>query len=194
MRHSRANRGMAFEMLIEFCNKQYEGREIALINKRPTPVKITSVIGNRVTGMLTKPSTVDYDGHYRQRGIAFEAKSVSEGDRFPLSNLEKHQFDYLARAHYIGNAVSFLLVEYRSAGRTFLLPYPVLERIWRSQSAAVRGSKSIYITDMERDGFEVKAGRGVPIDYLAVVDVVWGTGGSGNEEASAKRNQSFAGR
>ena len=165
---------MAFEMLIEFCNKQYEVREIALINKRPTPVKITSVVGNRVNGLLTKPSTVDYDGHYRQRGIAFEAKSVSQGDRFPLSNLEKHQFDYLARSHYIGGAVSFILVEYQSARRTFLLPYPALEHIWRSQSTAIKGSKSIYISDMERHGFEVFAGRGVPLDYLAVVDVVWG--------------------
>jgi len=169
-----ANRGMAFEMLIEYCNTQYEARKIALINKRPTPVKITSVKGNRVSGRLTTPSTVDYDGHYKQRGIAFEAKSVSNGVRFPFSNLEPHQFDYLSRAHYIGGAVSFLLVEYQSARRTFLLPYPSLERLWRLQSSAVRGSKSIYIADMEREGFEVKPGRGVPLDYLAVVDSVWG--------------------
>ncbi|WP_373232124.1 Holliday junction resolvase RecU [Cohnella sp.] len=173
MRHSRANRGMAFEMLIEHCNMMYEIREIAIINKRPTPVKITSVVGNRVNGMLTKPSTVDYDGHYQQRGVAFEAKSVSQGDRFPISNLEKHQFDYLARAHYVGGAVSFIIVEYQAARRTFLLPYPTLERIWRSQSTAIKGSKSIYIADMERDGFEVKPGRGLPLDYLAVVDVIW---------------------
>lgn len=180
MRHSRANRGMAFEMLIEHCNMMYEMRKIAIINKRPTPVKITSVAGNRVTGMLTKPSTVDYDGIHSQRGIVFEAKSVSQGDRLPLSNIEKHQFDYLARAHYIGGGISFILVEYQEARRTFLLPYTQLEILWRLQTSTVRGSKSIYIADMERDGFEVKAGRGVPLDYLAVVDVVWGIGGEGS--------------
>ncbi len=181
MRHSLANRGMAFESMIDFCNRQYEYQKIALINKRPTPVKITSKKLNRVTGLLTKPSTVDYDGHYRQRGIAFEAKSVADSERFPLSNLEAHQFDYLARAHYIGGAVSFLLVEYQAARRTFLLPYPQLEQLWRSQSSAVRGSKSIYIADMERVGFEVKPGRTLPLDYLAVVDVVWGTAEGGRD-------------
>jgi len=172
-----ANRGMAFEMLIDYCNAQYEGRKIAIINKRPTPVKITSVKGNRVTGMLTKKSTVDYDGHHKQRGITFEAKSITDSDRFPFSNLERHQFDYLARAHYIGGAVSFLLVEYQSVRRTFLLPYPSLEGLWRLQSPVVRGSKSIHITGMERHGFEVFAGRGVPLDYLAVVESVWGLPG-----------------
>lgn len=174
MRVSRANRGRAFETLIDHCNMLYERKEIAIINKRPTPVKITSNVGGRITGIIERPSTVDYDGHTKQRGIAFEAKSVWEGDRFALSNLQKHQFDYLAKAHYIGGAISFLIVEYTSFRRTFILPYPALEDCWRAQHHKIKGSKSIYISDMERDGFEVFPGRGVPLDYLAVVDSVWG--------------------
>lgn len=34
-----ANRGMAFEGLIDYSNAMYESKEIALIKKRPTPVK-----------------------------------------------------------------------------------------------------------------------------------------------------------
>lgn len=34
------NRGMAFEMLINLANEMYQRRGVALINKRPTPVKV----------------------------------------------------------------------------------------------------------------------------------------------------------
>ncbi|MFD2330640.1 Holliday junction resolvase RecU [Cohnella sp. GCM10020058] len=172
MRHSHANRGAAFEAMINHCNMRYENAGIALINKRPTPVKILSARGNRVTACLQQASTVDYDGFYRQRGIAFEAKSIAEGARFPLDKLQQHQFDYLSKAHYIGNVPSFLLVEYAEHRAVFLLPFVKLEMIWKAQSS-VRGSRSIHIADMERHGFEVTPGR-VPLDYLAAVDHVWG--------------------
>ncbi|TKI34391.1 hypothetical protein FC700_26965 [Bacillus mycoides] len=34
------NRGMAFEMLINLANEMYQRGGVALINKRPTPVKV----------------------------------------------------------------------------------------------------------------------------------------------------------
>lgn len=175
MRISHANRGDAFETLIDHTNRMYENMRIAVINKRPTPVKILKVIRGLVSGYLEKPSTVDYDGHYRQRGVAFEAKSVRDKDRFSLNDLQTHQFEYLEKVHWIGGGISFLIVEFTAHRKTYLLPYTALEYFWDRRKHGKRGEQSIHISEMERNGFVVGSGR-VPLDYLAVVDQVLGTG------------------
>ncbi|WP_217597142.1 Holliday junction resolvase RecU [Cohnella sp. GbtcB17] len=168
-----ANRGTAFENLINDCNLLYRQHKIALVTKRPTPVKILGVDGRgRVRGFLEKPSEADYDGFYKQRGLAFEAKSIAAGERFPLSNLEQHQFEYLSDAHYVGNVPSFLLIEFTEHRVVYLLPFTELEQVWKMRSK-VRGSKSIHISYLERYGYPVAQGRGVPCDYLAVIDHIW---------------------
>lgn len=42
------NRGMAFEMLINLANQMYQRVGVALIKKRPTPVKVLKSKGGRV--------------------------------------------------------------------------------------------------------------------------------------------------
>ncbi|PGM88175.1 hypothetical protein CN958_27060 [Bacillus cereus] len=37
------NRGMAFEKLINLANEMYQREGLALINKRPTPVKVLKI-------------------------------------------------------------------------------------------------------------------------------------------------------
>jgi recombination protein U len=84
---SQGNRGMAFEMLLNLINQMYANQKVALIIKRPTPVKVLKSKGTKVlNGFFEAPSTVDYDGVYKGRAIAFEAKSVGI-DRFDLKNL-----------------------------------------------------------------------------------------------------------
>ncbi len=61
---------------------------MALINKRPTPVKVLKSKGGRVlNGFYEAKSTVDYDGVYKGRAIAFEAKSTEKDTRFDLKNI-----------------------------------------------------------------------------------------------------------
>ncbi|NUU54357.1 Holliday junction resolvase RecU, partial [Paenibacillus taichungensis] len=93
-------RGMGFEAIITFSNERYDTLGLAVVNKRPTPVKVTKAAGAKVLeGFYEEPSTVDYDGIIPGgRGIVFEAKSIS-GDLFPLSNLKDHQFEYLLKCH-----------------------------------------------------------------------------------------------
>lgn len=64
------NSGMAFEMLINLANEMYQSGGVALINKRPTPVKVLKSKGGRVlSGFYEAKSTVDYDGVYKGRAI-----------------------------------------------------------------------------------------------------------------------------
>lgn len=71
IRTSQANRGQAFEQLLNFTNLQYERAGIALIHKRPTPMKLLRKQGFHFIAAFEKKSTVDYDGVYRGKAIYF---------------------------------------------------------------------------------------------------------------------------
>lgn len=167
-----ANRGMAFEQLLDFTNRMYEQQGIALITKRPTPVKILGTNRNgMIHGYLEKPSTVDYDGTYQGRSIVFEAKSTKELSRFDLKNIHDHQVEYLAKVDKLGG-ISFLLVEFAAHQTTYLLPFKTLAGYWMRKQRGGRGTKSIPLEDFEVHAHQVPGGR-VPVDYLAIVNKIW---------------------
>jgi recombination protein U len=167
-----ANRGAAFEQMIDYTNRLYEQMGKAIINKRPTPVKI---LGRNSKGMihgyLEKPSTVDYDGTYKGRSIVFEAKSVSKLDRFDLKNIHDHQAEYLIKCDRAG-AISFLLVEFTKHRTVYLMSAQTLDYYWQRKQKGGKGTQSIPIQDFDIHAYEVPSGK-VPCDYLSVVDRVW---------------------
>ena len=60
------NRGMAFEVLINLANEMYQRVGVALINKRPTPVKVLkSKVGRVLNGFYEAKSTVDLTVYIR---------------------------------------------------------------------------------------------------------------------------------
>lgn len=167
------NRGAAFEMLLQFTNDYYKLKGLAVIEKRSTPVKVTKSSGTRVlAGYYEKKSTVDYDGVYKGRALFFEAKSITDLDRFDLKRVEEHQYDHLSLCYEQG-AICFVLVEFVRQRKTYLLPFTAL-RAYRSH-AEQGGRKSMTLDNFEIDAYEVRQGR-CPLDYLVVVDRVWFAG------------------
>ncbi|OMC71495.1 Holliday junction resolvase RecU [Paenibacillus sp. FSL H7-0326] len=172
-----ANRGMAFENILDYSNQMYDMKGIAIINKRPTPVKVVRKTYGKVTeGYFEKSSTVDYDGVYQGRAIMFEAKSTDQKLRFDLSNLHSHQYDYLKKCHMAGG-IAFLLVDFRKQRKMYLMPFLTLRSYVEASKNG--GRKSIRIEDFDIHAYEVTSGR-VPVDYLKAVDKIWFT-----EEATA---------
>lgn len=166
-----ANRGMAFESLLDFTNDLYDRSGRAVINKRPTPVKVTRSKGCRIlAGFFEKPSTVDYDGVSMGKAVAFEAKSVKNLTRFDLSNLDDHQYKFLEKYHRSGG-ISFLLVHFTRLQKTYLLRFETLRSYWQ-RSKEPKGRKSIPINDFEVYAYEVPTTT-VPVDYLSVVEKVY---------------------
>ncbi|EJS46626.1 recombinase RecU [Bacillus cereus] len=53
------NHGMAFEMHINLANKMYQRGGVALINKRPTPVKVLKSKGGRVLNGFYEAKTTE---------------------------------------------------------------------------------------------------------------------------------------
>lgn len=163
------NRGMAFEMLINLANQMYQRGGVALINKRPTPVKVIKSRGSQViNGFYEAKSTVDYDGVYKGRAVAFEAKSTEKDTRFDLKNIAQHQLDYLEKAEKMG-AICFFLIEFSKDRSVFAVPLSVIQSYVR-MSHQPKGKKSIPRADFDIYGYLVEQTERAPIDYLQYVD------------------------
>ena len=102
-----ANRGMSLENDINESNKYYVDYDIALIYKKPTPIRITKTNykNMRITdGFFESPSTLDYNGVYKGYYIEFDAKETRSKTSFPIDNIHKHQIEYIRKViDYINN-------------------------------------------------------------------------------------------
>ena len=147
----------------------YQLGGVALINKRPTPVKVLKMVYGRVKdGYYESKSTVDYDGVYKGRAVAFEAKSTNEINRFDLKNIAQHQLDYLEKAEKMG-AICFFLIGFTKDQSTFAIPLSVIQSYVR-MSQQPKGKKSIPRADFDIYGYLVEQTERAPIDYLQYVD------------------------
>lgn len=165
---SQSNRGMELETLLNYTNESYLARGIAVVHKRPTPVKIVKTKGSRVlSAFLEAPSTVDYEGVYNGRSLQFEAKQTKEKQRFPLDNVHPHQVEHMRGCMKQG-AVTFVVLEFSSLHEIFFVPGKMIVDAW--DKAKDGGRKSIPYEDINVMCYLIKPGRGVPLDYLAVVD------------------------
>lgn len=166
-KHNHGQRGMPFENLINKTNTMYRNQDLALINKRPTPIKVIKTQGIQIQkAKWDQKSTVDYDGLYHGVPIAFEAKSV-QGKSFPLNMLQRHQLNYLQETERHGGE-AFLLIEFRDQRTVFFTPVNMITLYEKQKDEG--GRKSIPYDDFLIYADEVTPGRKVPLDYLAVLD------------------------
>ena len=113
---SHANRGMDLENDINNTNSYYLDNDIAIVYKKPTPIKVSKVNYNKNHTIITEafyemPSTTDYNGIYKGKYIDFDAKEVKNSSSFALSNLHAHQLKHLKRVKEHGG-ISFLIVRF----------------------------------------------------------------------------------
>jgi len=165
---SYANRGMSFEHLIERTNAQYAQKGIATIQKVPVPWKVFYDRKTKVSRAIPeKKSTVDFIGCYNGRAIAFDAKSTRERTRFPLSNIEDHQFKFLKRWQDNGG-ISFILVEFAKKNEVYILSLSELEKWLRKANEG--GRKSVPYEYFMTECDLVKSRNGILLDYLGVIE------------------------
>ncbi|ANB66108.1 recombination U family protein (plasmid) [Anoxybacillus sp. B7M1] len=163
---STANRGMGLENYINAANTAYKLKKIALIDKKPVPIKFRT---DKRTGRIKeawfeKQSTVDYYGIVNGVPVAFECKSTREETRFPLNNIEEHQYEYLREFH-LQKGVSFLLVEFAAHQEIYILKFEQLQQWWFESRRG--GRKSIPYKWFQENCKKCGPGRGLSVDYLA---------------------------
>ena len=162
------NRGMTLESDINLSNKYYLDNDIAVIYKKPTPIKAVKVdySKNKITeGYYEIPSTTDYNGIYKGKYIDFEAKETKSKTSFPISNIHKHQIKHLVRIIEHGG-ISFIIIRFTSLNKTFLiLTKDFMEYFYNNNI-----KKSIPVSYIEEKGFLIKDGYNPIVDYLSIVD------------------------
>ncbi|WP_408954749.1 Holliday junction resolvase RecU [Natroniella sp. ANB-PHB2] len=166
-----ANRGQGLEDMIESSNQQYFFQERALVQKVPTPVKVLNInsrTGKISNGFYEKKSTVDYIGLFEGYPIAFDAKQTKVETRFDLSNVEEHQYYYLADWAKNGG-ISFLVVYFSSLDEFYYLPFKLLDRYW--QGVLQGGRKSIPYDEF-KERWKIKPKGLILVDYLSTLKEV----------------------
>ncbi len=162
------NRGLGFEDEINKSNEYYLSKGIAVIHKKPTPIKIVKVDysrGAKITeAFFQEPSTTDYNGIYKGRYIDFEAKSTHSKTSFPLKNIPIQQIDHLNAVLSLG-AIAFFLIEIVPLNKAYLLPASYVCSFYKEKPR-----ESIPVKDIQENGFELIEKYNPRLDYLKAVD------------------------
>lgn len=166
---SHKNRGMSLEEALNKTNLYYLEKEMAVIYKKPTPIKVLETKykeGNKqfiTKAIYEKKSTTDYNGVYKGRYIDFEAKETENKIYFPLSNIKKHQINHIKNV-INQKGIVFIIIKFTKLDKTFLLDGKVL------LSLLDKNIKNVNINFLEGMNCLIKEKYNPRLDYLSVVD------------------------
>ena len=162
-----ANRGMILENDLNETNKYYLQNNIAVIYKKPTPIKVVNVEYPKNIireAYFSEPSTLDYIGIYKEKYIEFDAKETISKTSFPISNIHKHQLEHIKRIIKFGG-ITFLIVRFTSLNETYLLlGSDLLDFINNNKR------KSIPINYFKERGFYIEFKYTPRLDYIKIID------------------------
>ena len=164
-----ANRGMMLESDINQSNKYYLDHNIALIYKKPTPIKVVKVEYPKNVikeAYFNEPSTLDYNGIYKGKYLEFDAKETQSNTSFPIANIHKHQLEHMKKVIYFGG-ITFLIVRFTKINETYILLGRELFNFIESNDR-----KSIPIDYFRKNGFLVELKYIPRLDYISIIDKI----------------------
>lgn len=109
--NSRGLRGSTLEDMINMTNINYREKNLALIQKIPTPitpVRIDQESRHITLAYFDKQSTVDYIGTVQGIPICFDAKECAV-KTFPMMNIHEHQIKFMEDFEKQGG-ISFIIL------------------------------------------------------------------------------------
>ena len=164
-----ANRGMGLENDINITNKYYVDYDIALIYKKPTPIRITKTDYKtmRITdGFFETQSTLDYNGIYKGYYIEFDAKESKSTTSYSINNIHKHQLEHIKRV-IKHNEIVFLIVRFTTLNRDYIIKgEDLIDFINNNQR------KSIPLSYFEEKCYKLDIKYAPRLDYIKIVDIL----------------------
>lgn len=163
-------RGMNLENDINITNKYYLENNIAIVYKKPTPIKVVKVDYNKRINTVIKeayyevPSTTDYNGIYNGKYIDFEAKETKSTTSFALRNIHDHQIKHLIKVLEHGG-ISFLIIRFTILNKTFFLDTKYLKDFLTFSK-----SKSIPLKYIEDNGYIIEEKYYPRVDYIKIIE------------------------
>lgn len=165
--NSFANRGMGLENDINETNSYYIAYDIALIYKKPTPIRITKTNyqNMRITdGFFESPSTLDYNGVYKGYYIEFDAKETHSKTSFTINNIHTHQLEYIKKV-LKHNGIVFLIVRFTSLNEDYIITgKQVIDFINNNER------KSIPYDYFKENCYKLEIKYAPRLDYIKIVD------------------------
>lgn len=167
-------RGMDLEDILNAANNYYADNDIALIYKKPTPIKInkiehSSAYGvrkHRITdGYFSEKSTTDYNGLYRGYYVDFEAKQTKYKSFNVGANLHEHQILHLERVLKQGG-LAFLIVYFYQYDKIYIIDYQLVVEYLRKKVSQI--PREFFV----ENGYELKLGINPSVDYLKYIDKI----------------------
>lgn len=163
-------RGMNLENDINETNKYYRDNDIALVYKKPIPIRIVKTEASTLKGIIIKeayyevPSTTDYNGIYNGKYIDFEAKETKNTTNFALRNIHPHQIKHLLNVIKHGG-IAFLIIRFTELNKTFFL-----DAIYLKQFMDNNDRKSIPLSFIEENGYLIEEKFNPRLSYLNIID------------------------
>ena len=163
------NRGMNLEQDINLTNTYYLEKKIALIYKKPIPIKVLKVNETKTRikdGFYEQKSTLDYSGIYKEKYIEFDAKETNSKTSFPISNIHKHQIEHIKNILYY-KGIAFLIIRFNYHNKTFILMGEDLINFLNENDR-----KSIPYSFFINNCKEVAIKYAPRLDYLKIIDIL----------------------
>lgn len=169
---SAANRGMDFEHAVNSSNIYYDDNKIAIITKRPTPIRVVKVDyahnARIVDAYFEKQSTTDYNGVYKGKYIDFECKETKSQSSLTFNNISLHQIKHLQKVIDHGG-IAFFLIYFATLNEVYLLDASVVVDAYNHKEIR----KSLSLVTIREKGHLVEQGFIPRLKYLDVVDKVY---------------------
>ena len=182
---SHSNRGMGLENEINISNEYYLKNNIAIIHKKPTPIRVIKVDykeGLIKEAFFQKPSTTDYNGIYKGKYIDFEAKETTSIRGFPLNNIHDHQIKHIKDIVKMGG-IGFLIIRFTILNLTYLLDSSKL-----LEFIEIENKKVIPLNYFKNNAHLIKDKIMPRIDYIKIIDELYFKGDT-NEKKDKKTNK-----
>lgn len=166
-------RGMSLEEALNESNVYYETHGLAVVHKKPTPIRIVKVDYPKRSAAVIKEayfstaSTTDYNGVYQGHYLDFDAKETSNRTSFPLKNFHQHQIDHF-RACTAQGGICFAIIKFVAHQEIYLYRAEDLFTFWDDQVKG--GRKSIPYAEIAAHGILIPPKIQPLIPYLKAVD------------------------
>ena len=163
------NRGMTLEEDINLTNEYYKEKNIALIYKKPIPIKVLKINSTKtriLDGFYEKKSTLDYSGIYKEKYIEFDAKETNSKTSFPLSNIHNHQIEHIKNILSF-KGIAFLIIRFNLLNKTYILEGKQLIEFINKENR-----KSIPIDFFDKNCKKIDIKYRPRLDYLKSIDIL----------------------
>lgn len=159
-----ANKGRGLEELVEYANRQYERKGIALVQKISTPWQVIRQGPKIVSAFPIGRSTLDFRGTVKAGiSISFDCKESSVEKGLPLDYIKEHQVEYMKTAISMGE-ISFILANIKPLDKHYMVEGEMVLDYWDRWKAnkGKRGYNFIPVSSM----IEIGGSEGIVLDYL----------------------------